>query len=111
LVAEERDRAMVRTAALLEGKVWQTFDQGALVQLSHEMIAPESNEPKLAIGGESRPERVPSGKTVYVAGLIDAAEGARVSVFGHASGVFRFTADEGKTRVVEKYNFYRAAAK
>ena len=75
------------------------------------MIAPESNEPKLAIGGESRPERVPSGKTVYVAGFIDAAEGARVSVFGHASGVFRFTTDEGKTRTVEKYNFYRAAAK
>ena len=85
LMAERHVRDLERSAVRIEGKVYQAFAAGALIEDDH--------APRL----------------VYVAGLTDVADGGVARVLAHRDGVFRYKTEEGATRTVEKYVFYRDA--
>ena len=85
LMAERHVRDLERSAVLIEGKVYQAFAEGALIEDSH--------APRL----------------VYIVGFKDVADGGVARVLAHRAGVHRYKTEEGATRTVEKYTFYRDA--
>ena len=85
LMAERHVRDLERTAVRIEGRVYQAFAAGALIE--------DQNAPRL----------------VYVAGLEDVTDGGVARVLAHRAGVFRYKTEEGAARTVEKYVFYRDA--